>query len=121
MLLVVGGLIVVVGSVVAGYLLDHGNLLVLMQPAEFVIIVGGAVGIILVSSPARNLRILCKAVFSVCVHRAYTRDTYFAALKLLYVLFQLGRGAGKTGLEPHVESPYDSEVFCEHPSILSDL
>ena len=120
MLLVLVGLVVVLGSVASAYLLDHGNLLVLMQPAELLIIGGGAAGIILVSSPARNLRILGKAVFSVCVHREYTRDTYFAALKVLYVLFHLGRGAGRTALEAHVEAPYESEVFCAHPSLLSD-
>ncbi len=121
MLLVLAGLAVVVGSVVSGYLLDQGNLRVLLQPAEVVIIVGGAAGIILVSSPARNLRILGKAVFSVCVHREYTRDTYFASLKVLYVLFHLGRGAGRTALESHVEAPYESEVFRTHPSLLSDV
>ncbi len=121
MLLIVAGLVVVLGSIVTGYLLEQGNLLVLMQPAELIIIAGGAAGIILVSSPARNLRMLGRAVFSVCKYRANTRDTYLAALKLLYVLFHLGQGTGKVVLESHVESPYESEVFCAHPSVLSDV
>ena len=120
MLLIIAGLVVVFGSIAAGYLLEQGNLLVLMQPAELIIIAGGAIGIILVSSPARNLRILCRAVFSVCIHRPYTRETYLDALKLLYVLFSLGRGTGKGDLESHVEAPYDSDVFQAHPSVISD-
>jgi chemotaxis protein MotA len=119
-LLIIAGLVVVFGSIAAGYLLEQGNLLVLMQPAELIIIAGGAIGIILVSSPARNLRILCRAVFSVCIHRPYTRETYLDALKLLYVLFSLGRGTGKVDLESHVEAPYDSDVFQAHPSVISD-
>lgn len=120
MLLILAGLVVALGSVIAGYVLEQGNLLVLLQPAELIIIAGGAAGIILVSSPARNLRILGKTVFSVCRDRPYTRDTYLDALKVLYVLFQLGQGTGKAGLESHVEAPYDSEVFCAHPALLAD-
>ena len=120
MLLVHAGLLVVIGSVVAGYLLERGNLLVLMQPAELLIIAGGAIGIILTSCPPRNLRILIKAVLSIRQERPYTRDSYFEALKVLYVLFQLGRGAGRLALENHVEAPDESEVFLNHPSMLAD-
>jgi chemotaxis protein MotA len=120
-LLIIAGLVVVLGSVISGYLMEQGNLLVLMQPAELIIIAGGAAGIVLISSPARNLRILCKVVFSVCFQRPYSRDTYLEALKLLYVLFSLGRGTGKLQLESHVESPEESEVFRAHPSVLSDV
>jgi chemotaxis protein MotA len=120
-LLIIAGLVVVFGSIAAGYLLEKGNLLVLLQPAELIIIAGGAAGIVLVSSPARNLRILCKALLSICFHREYSRDSYLDALKLLYVLFSLGRGTGKLDLESHVESPQESEVFQAHPSVLSDV
>jgi flagellar motor component MotA len=35
------GIVVVFGAIVAGYLLERGNLLVPLQPAELVIIAGG--------------------------------------------------------------------------------
>jgi flagellar motor component MotA len=38
------GMLVVIGAVAGGYLLEHGQLLVLMQPAELVIIGGAALG-----------------------------------------------------------------------------
>jgi chemotaxis protein MotA len=119
-LLIIAGLVMVFGSIAAGYLLEQGNLLVLMQPAELIIIAGGAAGIVLVSSPTRNLRILIRAVLSVCFHRAYTRDNYLDALKLLYVLFSIGRGSRKLELESHVESPYESDIFQAHSSVLAD-
>jgi chemotaxis protein MotA len=118
--LVLTGLLVVLGSVVTGYLLEQGHLAVLMQPAEFVIIAGGAAGIILVSSPRRNLGILGRAIWSACTQRGSTRDTCLDALKVLYVLFHLGRGNRGMALESHVESPYESEVFLAHPSLLAD-
>ncbi len=120
MLLILAGLLVSLGSVAAGYLLERGNLLVLVQPAELVIIVGSAAGIILASSPGRNLRALCKSVATVYTQRSCTRETYLEALKVLYVLFQMGRGAGRAALEPHVETPHESEVFRAHSTLLLD-
>ena len=37
------GIVVVFGAVLAGYLMEHGNLRVLMQPAELIIILGAAI------------------------------------------------------------------------------
>ena len=120
MLLILAGLLVVLGSVASGYLIERGNLLVLMQPAELIMIAGGAAGIILISCPGRNLRILYKAIATVYTQRPYTKYIYLEALKTLYALFQVGRGAGSTVLESHVERPIESEVFRAHPSLLAD-
>jgi chemotaxis protein MotA len=121
LLLIIAGILTVFGSICAGYLLEHGNLWVLMQPAELVIIAGGAIGMILVSSPGRNLRLLARSVRSACTERSSTRESSMDVLKVLYVLFQLGRGSGRVLLESHVESPYDSEIFQAHPYLLRDL
>jgi flagellar motor component MotA len=51
------GIVVVFGAVVAGYLMEHGNLKVLMQPAELIIILGAAIGTVLIANP---LHILAK-------------------------------------------------------------
>jgi chemotaxis protein MotA len=119
-LLILSGLVVVLISVVSGYLLERGSLLVLMQPAELLIIVGGAVGIVLISGPGRNLRVLSRTVLSARGRRLSTPDTYLEALKVLYVLFHVGRSGGSVAMEPHVETPDESEIFTAHPSVLYD-
>jgi hypothetical protein len=53
------GIVVVFGAVVAGYLMEHGNLKVLMQPAELIIILGAAIGTVLI---ANAVHILMKIV-----------------------------------------------------------
>ncbi len=53
------GIVVVFGAVVAGYLMEHGNLKVLMQPAELIIILGAAIGTVLIANP---IHILMKIV-----------------------------------------------------------
>ena len=51
-MLIIVGLVVVIGSVVGGYLMAGGDLLVLNQPSEFVVIGGAAIGSLLISTPA---------------------------------------------------------------------
>src|SRR5579863_5775332 len=49
------GIVVVFGAVAAGYLMEHGNLKVLMQPAELIIILGAAIGTVLIANPLHIL------------------------------------------------------------------
>ncbi len=42
------GIVVVFGSILAGYLMEHGNMKVLVQPAELIIIAGAAAGTVLI-------------------------------------------------------------------------
>ena len=45
------GLLVVIVSVVSGYLASHGNMLALWQPFEVLIICGAALGAFMVANP----------------------------------------------------------------------
>ena len=50
------GILVVFGAVVAGYLMEHGHLAVLVQPAELLIIGGAGAGTLLIANPVRILK-----------------------------------------------------------------
>ena len=50
------GIVVVFGCIVAGYLMEHGNLKVLIQPAELIIIGGAAAGTVLIANPLHILK-----------------------------------------------------------------
>ena len=50
------GIVVVFGAVIAGYLMEHGNMKVLLQPAELVIIGGAAIGTVLIGNPLHMIR-----------------------------------------------------------------
>jgi chemotaxis protein MotA len=45
------GIIVVFGAIIGGFLMEQGKLMVLMQPAELIIIAGSAIGTLLVANP----------------------------------------------------------------------
>ena len=38
------GILAVIGAILGGYMIEHGNLRVLIQPAELIIIGGAAIG-----------------------------------------------------------------------------
>lgn len=52
---VIIGFVVVFGSIITGYVMHHGNLAILVQPTEFIIIVGAAVGSMLVANPLHQI------------------------------------------------------------------
>ena len=55
-MLVIIGFIIVIASVVGGYLMEQGNLSVLFQPAELVIIGGAAIGSFIIASPMKTVK-----------------------------------------------------------------
>jgi len=50
------GILVVFGAVVGGYLMEKGNIMVLLQPAELLIIGGAALGTIFVANSPTVLK-----------------------------------------------------------------
>ena len=50
------GILIVLGAIAGGYMMEHGNFAVLMQPAELVIIFGAAVGTVVIANPLPTLK-----------------------------------------------------------------
>jgi chemotaxis protein MotA len=109
------GLLVVFGSVIGGYVMHHGQLLVLMQVSEYIIIIGAAIGAVLISQPLRIVRKMVLDTFALMKKNPYDHAAYAELLQLLYKLFILGQKEGLMGLEKHVETPESSPLFQEHP------
>ncbi len=114
------GIVVVLGSVIGGYLMEHGKLLVLLQPAELVIIGGAAAGTVLIANPLSTLKRIATGVVGVFKPSKYTKALYLDTLKMLYDLFQMARKSGLMKLEADVEAPEKSAVFSKYPAFLKD-
>ncbi len=119
-MLVIIGLVIVLGAVALGYVLEQGQLLVLLQPAELIIIAGAGIGILLVSNPPRNLRKIFSAIWSLHRRSPHSLDFYLDVLKLLYVLLAYAQRQGVAVLEQHVEDPDSSSIFSEHSALFQD-
>jgi chemotaxis protein MotB len=70
------GIIVVFGCVVAGYLMEHGNLKVLIQPAELVTILGAAIGTVLIANPLHILTKIGKGLGRAFGGAQFTKQRY---------------------------------------------
>lgn len=114
------GIVVVFGCVVAGYLMEHGNLRVLMQPAELIIIGGAAVGTLLVANPLHILKNIGGGIGGVFGGSKFGKQTYIDALKMMYDLLNKARKDGLMALEADVEEPQKSPVFSKNPAFLQN-
>lgn len=114
------GILVVFGCVVAGYLMEHGNIRVLIQPAELVIIGGAAVGTVLVANPLHIIKKIVGGIGGVFGASKFGKQTYLEALKMMYDLLNKARKDGLMALENDVEAPEKSPFFSKNPAFLKN-
>jgi len=114
------GIVVVIGAIMGGYLMEHGNVRVLLQPAELIIIGGAAVGTVLIANPLHILKKIASGVGGVFGGSKFTRERYVESLKMMYELFTKARKDGLMGLESDVEEPTKSPILSKYPKFLKD-
>lgn len=114
------GILVVFGAVVGGYLLEHGNIRVLLQPAELLIIAGAGIGTVLIANPLHVLKKIAVGVLGVFGSSKFGKTQYLAYLKMMYDLFNKARKQGLVALEADVEEPDKSQIFATNPAFLKD-
>lgn len=114
------GIVVVFGAIAGGYLMEHGNIRVLLQPAELLIILGAAIGTILIANPLPIIIRIGKGAAGVFTPSAFTKQFYLEHLKMLNELFHYARKHGAAKLETDVEEPQKSPVFSKYPRFLAN-
>ena len=114
------GIVIVFGCVVGGFLMEHGKLLVLVQPAELVIILGAAIGTLVAANPIPTLVQVFKGILALVTGGGLSKKTYLESLKMLYDLFSLARKVGMQKLEEDVENPSKSAVLSKYPKFLKN-
>jgi chemotaxis protein MotA len=114
------GIVVVFGSVLAGYLMEHGNVRVLIQPAELVLIAGAAIGTVLVANPLHILKQIVAGIAGVFGSSKFTKQRYLDSLKMTYELLNKARREGLMALESDVEDPAKSPILSKYPGFLKD-
>ncbi|MGA8735952.1 MAG: flagellar motor stator protein MotA [Terriglobales bacterium] len=114
------GIVVVFGSVIGGYLMEHGNIRVLVQPAELVVIGGAAIGTVLIANPLHILKQIAGGVAGVFGGSKFTKQRYLDSLKMMYELLNKARREGLMALEADVEDPAKSPIVSKYPAFLKD-
>src|SRR5471030_2972108 len=114
------GIVVVFGSVIAGYLMEKGGLAVLVQPAELVIIGGAAIGTVLIANPLHILKQIAGGITGVFGGSKFTKQRYLDSMKTMYDLLNKARREGLMALESDVEEHSKSPIFSKNPAFLAD-
>jgi chemotaxis protein MotA len=114
------GIVIVLGSVVGGFLMEKGKLPVLLQPSEFITIAGAALGTVLVANPWHVLKGIVAGLAGVLKGSAVPKKRYVESLKMLFELFTKARKDGMVCIESDIEEPEKSAIFLKYPTFLKD-
>jgi chemotaxis protein MotA len=117
---VIIGILLVFGAVIGGFLMEHGNIRVLLQPAELLIIGGAASGTILIANPLHILKKIMGGLVATLKGSRFTKERYLESLKMMYEFLNKARKEGLVGIEGDVEEPSKSAIFSKYPKFLND-
>jgi chemotaxis protein MotA len=100
--------------------MERGKLLVLMQPAELIIIGGAAIGTLLVANPLPIVIKICKGALAIIQPSRFSKPFYLETLKMLNELFSAARKSGLDKLEADIEDPSNSPILSKYPKFLNN-
>lgn len=119
-MIVIIGAIIVLASVLGGFMMAGGSLISLWHVSEFVVIGGAALGALVIMSPKKVLIDMIKQCLGALKGAPFGRTAYEELFKALYELFMLGRRNGMIALEEHVMNPETSSIFTKYPTFLKN-
>jgi len=99
--------------------MEGGQLLVLFQPAEFLIIGGAALGSLLVALPIKTAKMMVTQIMGT-IGAPPAKDSYVRLLVMLYEIFQAARKDGLVAMEAHIEKPNESKILTNYPDFLAN-
>ncbi|MGJ7914866.1 flagellar motor stator protein MotA [Massilia sp. LXY-6] len=113
------GILIVLGAVFGGFAFMGGTVGAIWQPIEMLIIVGAAVGALVVGNPKHVLSELLVQVKKIIGRNRHDSEFQRQLLLLMYELLQTAAG-GLKALDAHVEAPKESPMFQRYPLILEE-
>lgn len=117
---VVLGILIVLGAIFGGFVLEGGFLAPLFQPFELLMIGGGAAGAFVMSNDKKSRRATFDALPTLFQTSKQTSALYLALLSLMFDLLTKVRKEGLMSLEGDIDAPHDSSLFLKQPVILAD-
>ncbi len=116
-MIVIVGFLVVIGSVLGGFMMAGGEIHALIHPSEIVTIGGAALGALIVMSPKKVLIDMVKGILQALKGPPFKKKAYEELFKAMYELMTEARRNGLLALESHLSNPHDSSIFSKYPTI----
>ncbi len=114
------GLVITVGSLLGGYAALGGHLEVLVQPFEFLIIGGAALGIFIVANPFSTIKDCGKAILEAVTDKVPKPRDFLDVLSAMHALMRELRSKSRGEVEGHFDNPTESDIFKGFPRLLSN-
>jgi chemotaxis protein MotA len=114
------GLVLMLVCIAIGYSSEGGNLSILIQPVELLIIFGVAIGAFLIANTPAVISSVVKDLPKVFSAKSPDKKTFLELLILLYQIFSKIKRDGALSIEPELEDPHKSEFFKKYKSVVSN-
>src|ERR1700746_1252130 len=114
-MLVIVGYLVVLGSVLGGFVLAGGHIGALLQPLELLMIGGAATGAFVVGNSMKTVKATFGALPSLLKGSKYTKALYMELMALLYEILDKTRKEGLLAIERDIDAPKESPMFRKYP------
>ncbi|MCP5161092.1 MAG: flagellar motor stator protein MotA [Hahellaceae bacterium] len=112
------GSIIVLASVLGGYVLSHGEMAALWQPFELLIIGGAALGGFITSNSVHTIKAVFASLPKLLMGDRFNKPLYMDLLSLLHDIFDKARRQGVMSIEADVDDPKGSDIFTKYPAVL---
>ncbi|WP_157314690.1 flagellar motor stator protein MotA [Chitinibacter sp. GC72] len=117
---VIIGYIFMCACILGAYAAHGGNLKILWQPLELVIIFGGAIGGMIAAQGGKGMKAFLKAIPPIFKGSPYGKPFYMDLFACLFELLAKVRKEGLMSIEGDVEDPHASPIFSKYPKISHD-
>jgi chemotaxis protein MotA len=114
------GLVLMFVAIGIGYSSEGGNLSILIQPVELLIIFGVAIGAFLIANTPATIASVIKDLPKVFTAKSPDKKTFLELLILMYQIFSKIKRDGALSLEAELEDPHKSELFKKYKSVMSN-
>lgn len=114
------GAVFILVCVLGGYAMAGGELRILWQPAELIIILGAGLGSLVVGNPKEVLMEMYQQIKGVFSFKRRGEAFQRELLMLLYELLEMVQAGGLKTLDEHIEEPESSSLFARYPLILRE-
>jgi chemotaxis protein MotA len=111
------GALAVFASVFGGFVFMGGNIYVLWQPNEFLIIVGSGIGGYVIANTPAVLRETLRSVGAIMSGRRVTKNEYLDVISLLYALLRAAKSKGMSSIEADIDRPDQSPIISQYPTV----
>ena len=112
------GILIIMATVFGGFMVAGGSLMAFWQPAEYIIILGAAMGSMIVANSTVVLKEMIHGLKGVFQSKKESANEVREILMVMHELLMVIREKGMVGLDDHVENPWGSSIFLPFEKVL---